>query len=117
MLLALGDFASQKNLNLRDSTELMSSIRSARQSLANASQELSDVERRLAEIRQKRDVEGNLPEIMKLSLGIVAKLDVVQVQLAAFRGHLDERKTRLNQSQNRLRRWISAESVLPDHAF
>ncbi|HEY3395300.1 MAG TPA: hypothetical protein VGK58_21545, partial [Lacipirellulaceae bacterium] len=74
LLVSLGDFASKRNLNLRDSTELMSSIQSARQSLANASDQLSDVQRRLAEIRQKRDVEGQLPEIMKLSLGIVAKL-------------------------------------------
>jgi DNA repair ATPase RecN len=106
LLLAVGDFASQRNLNLRDSSELMASVQSTRQSLANASEHLSNVQGRLAEIRQKRDVEGNLSEIMKLSLGIVAKLDVVQEQLAAFRGRLDERKIRLNQSQNRLRTWI-----------
>ena len=106
LLVSLGDFASNRDLNLRDSTELTSSIQSARQSLANASEQLSDVQRRLAELRQKRDGEGNLSQIMKLSLGIVAKLDVVQDQLAAFRARLDERKDRLNQSQNRLRAWI-----------
>jgi hypothetical protein len=106
LLVSLGDFASKRNLNLRDSTELMSSIQSARQSLANASDQLSDVQRRLAEIRQKRDVAGQLPEIMKLSLGIVAKLDAVQEQLVAFRGRLDERKIRLNQSEKRLKGWI-----------
>ena len=35
LLFSLGDFASKRNLNLRDSTELTSSIQSARQSLAN----------------------------------------------------------------------------------
>jgi hypothetical protein len=106
LLLALGDFAYKRNLDLRDSTELMSSIQSARQSLANASEQLSDVQRRLAEIRQKRNVEGNLPQITKLALGVVAKLDVVQDQLATIRGRLGEKKIRLNQSQNRLRAWI-----------
>jgi uncharacterized coiled-coil DUF342 family protein len=106
LLVSLGDFASNRDLNLRHSTELVASIQSARQSLVNASKQLSDVQGRLAEIRQKRNVEDNLPQIIKLSLGIVAKLDVVQDQLAAFRGRLDERKVRLNQSQNRLSAWI-----------
>ena len=106
LLVALGDFAFERNVNVRDSTELMASIQSTRESLANASERLSDIQGHLAQIRQKRAVAENLPQIMKLSLGIVAKLDVVQDQIAAFRGRLNKTKIRLRQLQNRLRTWI-----------
>ena len=106
LLVALTDFASERDVDLRRSTELTASIQSVRESLGNASERLSEVQSRLAEIRQKGDVENNLPQILQLSLGIVAKLDVVQDQIAAFRERLDKTKIRLNQSQNRLRAWI-----------
>ncbi len=90
----------------------MATIRSTRQSLANASERLADVQRRLAEIRQKRGVDVNLSEITKLSLGMVAKLDVVQAQIAAFRSRLDETKSRSAQFQDRIRSWILAGECL-----
>ena len=64
------------------------------------------MQRRLAEIRQKRNVDANLSEITKLSLGIVVKLDVVQEQIAVFRSRLDETKSRLSQVQDRMRTWM-----------
>ena len=90
----------------------MATIRSTRESLANASERLADVQRRLAEIRQKRGVDVNLSEITKLSLGMVAKLDVVQAQIAAFRSRLDETKSRSAQLQDRIRSWILAGQCL-----
>jgi hypothetical protein len=70
------------------------------------------VQRRLAEIRQKRGVHVNLSEITKLSLGLVAKLDVVQVQIAALRSRLDETKSRSVQLQDRIRSWLLAGECL-----
>ncbi len=86
--------ASERSVDLQGSSDLMAAIRSTRESLANASERLADVQRRLDEIRQKRGVDVNLSEITKLSLGMVAKLDVVQAQIAAFRSRLDETKSR-----------------------
>jgi hypothetical protein len=70
------------------------------------------VQRRLAEIRQKRGIDVNLSEITKLSLGMVAKLDIVQSQIAAFRSRLAETKSRSAQFQDRIRRWILAGQCL-----
>lgn len=74
----------------------MASIQSVRESLGNASESLSEVQIRLAEIRQNRETQDNLPQIMTLSLGIVAKLDVVQNQMAAVVGRLNETTIRLD---------------------
>ena len=54
----------------------------------------------------------NLSQITKLSLGIVAKLEVVQEQIAAFRTRLDETKIRLGQLQDRIRAWFLAAQCL-----
>ena len=72
----------------------MATIRSTRESLANASDRLAEVERRLTEIRQKRDIDVNLSEITKISLNLVARLDGVQTQIATFRSRLEETKSR-----------------------
>ena len=112
LLVALADFASERDVDLTRSNELMASIQSVRESLGNASERLSEIQSRLAEIRQKGDMENNLPQIVQLSLGIVAKLDVVQDQIAAFRERLDETKIRLNQLQNRLHAWIFSGQFL-----
>lgn len=106
LLATIGAVASERNVDLKGSAGLMVTIRSARESLANASERLADVQRRLAEIRQKRDVNVNLSQIMKLSLDILAKLDVVQEQIAAFRTRLDETKNRLGKLQDRIRVWV-----------
>ncbi len=106
LLATIGAVASERNADLQGSSDLMATIRSTRESLANASERLADVQRRLAEIREKRGVDVNLAEITKLSLGMVAKLDVVQAQIAAFRGRLDESKSRSAQFQHRIRIWI-----------
>ena len=112
LLATIDIIASERNVDLQSSSDLMATIRSTRESLANASERLADVQRRLAEIRQKRGVDVNLSEITKLSLGMVAKLDVVQAQIAAFRNRLDETKSRSAQFQDRIRRWILAGQCL-----
>jgi hypothetical protein len=104
--------ASERGADLQGSSDLMATIRSTRESLANASERLADMRRRLAEIRQKREVAVNLSEITKLSLRIVAKLDVVQAQIAVFRNRLDETKSRSAQLNDRIRLWILAGQCL-----
>ncbi len=112
LLATIGAIAPERSVDLKVSSELMATIRATRESLANAFERLADVQRRLAEVRQKRDVDVNLSEITKLSLGIVAKLDVVQEQIVTFRSRLDETKSRLAQFQDRMRNWILAGQSL-----
>jgi chromosome segregation ATPase len=112
LLATIGAIAAERNADLKVASELTTIIRSTRESLANASKGLADVQAVLAEIRQKRDVDVNLEQIAKLSLGIVAKLDVVQEQLAAFRNRLDETRSRLGQLQSRMRAWVFAAQCL-----
>ncbi len=112
LLTTIGSMAWESNADQQGYSDLTAAIRSTRQSLANASERLADVRRRLAEIRQKRGVDVNLAEITKLSLGMVAKLDAVQSQIAAFRSLLDETKSRSAQFQERIRRWILAGECL-----
>ncbi len=112
LLAAVGAIAPERSIDRQGSSDLTAAIRSTRESLANASERLADVRRRLAEIRQKRGVDVNLSEIAKLSLGVIAKLDVVQAQIAAFRSRLDETKSRSAQLQERIRRWILAGECL-----
>jgi chromosome segregation ATPase len=111
-LVAFADFASERHIDLRRSTELMASIQSVRDSLGNASESLSEVQSRLAELRQNRQTQDNRPQIMKLSLGIVAKLDVVQSQMDAVVGRLNETKIRLGHLQNTIRSWIFWGQIL-----
>jgi len=108
LLATVGAAAAERNVDLKGASELTTTIRSTRESLASASERLGDVQRRLNEVRRKRDVEVHLAEITKLSLGIVAKLDVVQKQIAAFRTRLDETRSRLGQLQGRIRGWLLA---------
>ncbi len=108
----LAVIASERSIDPQGSSDLMAAIRSTRESLANASERLADVRRRLAEIRQNRGVDVNLSEIAKLSLGVVAKLDVVQSQIDLFRKRLDETRSRSAQLQNRIRSWILAGECL-----
>jgi chromosome segregation ATPase len=108
----LAVIASERSIDPQGSSELMAAIRSTRESLANASERLADVRRRLAEVRQKSSVDVNLSEITKLALAMVAKLDVVQSQIGAFRSRLDEAKSRSVQFQDRIRRWILAGECL-----
>ena len=65
-----------------------------------------------AEVRQKRSVDVNLSEIAKLSLGVAAKLDVVQSQIDLFRKRLDKTRSRSAQLQNKIRSWILAGKCL-----
>ncbi len=106
LLATIGAIASERTVDLEGSSDLTATIRATRESLANASERLADVQRRLADIRQKRDVDVNLSEITKLSLGIVAKLDVVQEQISALRIRLDETQSRLAQFKDMIGNWI-----------
>ena len=108
VLATVGVIAAERDVDLKGAFQLTATIRSTRESLASASERLGDVQRRLNELRRKRDVDIHLSEITKLSLGIVAKLDVVQEQIAAFRTRLDETRSRLGQLQGRIRAWIFA---------
>ena len=112
MLATIGVIAAQRNVDLKGASELAATIRSTRESLANASERLADVQRVLVEIRQQRDVDVNLKQIAKLSLGMVAKLDVVQEQLTALRDRLEETRSRLGQLQGRMRAWVFAAQCL-----
>ena len=112
LLATVDAVGSERNLDLQGTSDLMAATRSARESLARASERLADVQRRLAEIRQKRGVDVNFSEIAKLSIGMVAKLDVVQTRIELFRKRLDETKGRAAQLQNRIRRWILAGECL-----
>jgi chromosome segregation ATPase len=112
LLATIDAIASERSIGLHGSSELMATIQSTRESLVSASERLADVQRRLAEIRQKRGVDVNLSEITKLSLGLVAKLDVVQAQIAALGSHLDETKSRSARLQDRIRDWILAGECL-----
>ncbi len=112
LLATIDAIAPERSVNLQGSSDLMAAIRSAQESLADASERLADVQRRLAEIRQKRGVDVNLSEITKLSLGLVAKLDVVQSRIATFRCRLDETKSRSAQLQDRISSLILAGECL-----
>jgi len=108
LLATIDAIASERNANLHGCSDLMATIRSTRESLANASERLADVQRSLAEIRRKRVAGVNLSEITKLSLGMVAKLDAVQSQIATFGSRLDEIKSRSAQLRDTIRGWILA---------
>jgi hypothetical protein len=113
LLATIGVIASARNVELKkDTSELTATIRSTRESLANASERLAGVQRGLAEIRQKREVDVHLKQIAKLSLGIVAKLDIVQEQLATLRNRLEETRSRLGQLQGKIRLWVFAGQCL-----
>ncbi len=112
LLATIGVIQSEGSADQQNSSDLMATIRSTRESLTSASEVLTDVQRRLAEIREKRGVEVNLSEITKLSLGMVSKLDVVQTQLAEFRSRLNEVKNRTTQLQDKIKNWILASQCL-----
>ena len=112
LLATIGVIASETSADQQGSADLMANIRSTRESLADASERLADVQRRLAEIRKKRSVDVNLSEITTISLGIVAKLDVVQAQFAVLRSRLEETRSRMAQLQDRIRSWIFAGQCL-----
>jgi chromosome segregation ATPase len=94
------------------SSELLATIRATSESLANAAERLAGVQRRLDEIRRKRDVDVNFAQITKLLLAVISKLDVVQEQLTAFRGRLDETRQRLDRLQGRISAWVFAGQCL-----
>lgn len=108
LLATAGTVAAERDVDLIAPSELMAAIRSTRESLAHASRRLADVERRLAEIRQQRDMDVNLSQITELSLGIIAQLDVVQERIVAFRSRLDEMRHRLGQLRDRISVWVLA---------
>lgn len=113
LLATIGVIASARNVELKkDTSELTATIRSTRESLANASERLVGVQRGLAEIRQKREVDVHLKQIAKLLLGIVAKLDIVQEQLATLRNRLEETRNRLGQLQSKIRVGVFAGQCL-----
>jgi capsule polysaccharide export protein KpsE/RkpR len=112
LLATIDAIASERNANLHGCSDLMATIRLTRESLANASERLADVQRSLAEIRRKQGVGVDLSEITKLSLGVVAKLDAVQSQIATFRTRLDEIKSRSAQLRDTIRGWILAGQCL-----
>ncbi len=86
LVVALAGFASERNVELRLSTELMASVESVRESLGNASERLSEIQQSSGRDSPETGTWRSIsPQIMKLSLGIVAKLDVVQDQIAEFR--------------------------------
>ncbi len=106
VLASVGAVALEKDIDLKDRSKLTATIRSTRESLVNASERLADVQRGLAEIRQKRDLDVNWKLVKELSLAIIARLDVVQVQLAEFRFRLEETQAQLAQFHGRMRTWI-----------
>ena len=106
VLASVGVVASERNIELKDRSKLTATIRSTRESLVNASERLADVQRSLAEIRQKRDFEVNWKLVKELSLAIIAKLDIVQDRLAEFRIRLEETQAQLAQFHGRMRTWI-----------
>jgi vacuolar-type H+-ATPase subunit I/STV1 len=112
LLATLGADAPDRSADRPSAADLVASVQAARESLADATQRLADVQRRLAEIRQNKGVDVNLAEMTKLSLGIVAKLDVVQSQIAAFRSRLDETRSRSTQLEDKVGRWILAGECL-----
>ncbi len=112
LLATVGVVMSEKSADQQSSSDLVATIQSIRESLADASTRLADLQRRLSDIRQKRNVEINLSEIAKQSLGIFAKLDVVQTRIAALHSRLDQTKSRMAQLQNRISRSIVAGQCL-----
>ena len=112
LLTTIDAIVSERSFDLPGDSGLMATIQSTRESLASASEHLADVQRRLAENRQRRDVDVNLPEITKVSLGLAARLDVVQAQIAASCSRLDETKSRSAQLQDGIRSWIVAGECL-----
>lgn len=95
----------QRNLS-ETSAQLLTTIRSTQDAMADASDRLANVGRRLDEIRQNRDAENNAEQIAQLSLAIVSRLDAVQQQLASFRERLDEVSNRLSRLRDRIETWI-----------
>ena len=112
LLATLGGDAPDRSADRPSAADLLATIQSTRESLAGAAQRLADVQQRLAEIRQNKGVDVNLAEITKLSLGIVAKLDVVQSQIGAFRSRLDETRSQSTQLETKVSRWILAGQCL-----
>jgi capsule polysaccharide export protein KpsE/RkpR len=106
LLATIGVIAAQRKVDLKGASELAATIRSTRESLAEASERLAEVQRILVEIRQQRDRDVNLKQIAELSFGMVAKLDLVQEQLTAFRDRLEETRSRLGQLQGTIRMWV-----------
>jgi hypothetical protein len=88
------------------SPRLIDQIHAARTSLANASECMADLEQLLVEFREKRNVADNTEEITRISLNILAKLDVVQEHLTVLRGQLKEARGQLAELRDRIVAWI-----------
>jgi chromosome segregation ATPase len=112
VLTQVGIAASERDVEMRDPSNLTATIRSTQESLASASERLAEVEKSLAEIRQKRDVDVNLTLAKDLLLAIITRLDVVQDRLVVFRSRLGESKEGLAQFHDRMRTWILTGHLL-----
>lgn len=106
LLASVDSIASERNDVRTVAAELRAIVQSTRESLAHVAERLADVRRCVDAVRQEREVDVNLSQSTKLCLGIVAKLDVVQEQIAAFRDRLAEMKHRLDRLQDRIRTWV-----------
>lgn len=112
VLTLVGADPSGRLIEPENLAQLYAEIQATRATLATATERLSEVRRTLAENRDPPEIDVNRERVAQLTLGIVAKLDVVQTQLQAFRGRLEELERRLAQLSSRLSRWIFAAQVL-----
>ncbi len=108
----IGTLAPEPSADARVSSDLLMALRSTNEMIAEALERLTEVQRRLEEIQQNREVDVNLAEIGKITLGIVTRLDVVQERIAVFRGRIAEMRQQCDKTHEKIAASIFAAQCL-----
>jgi archaellum component FlaC len=104
----VGVDANEGRVDPKSIAALNDTLQSTRKALAGANERFTEVQQRVAELREGGNGDVSRELVEELTLGIVARLDVVQNQLASFRHRLDGVKSRLAQARDTMRSWIVA---------
>ncbi len=94
------------------SPRLIDQIHAAQASLANASERMVDLEQLLVEFRNKRKVADDTGETRRISVDILARLDVVQECLTVLRSQLKGAREQLARLRDRIAAWILIGRIL-----
>jgi chromosome segregation ATPase len=94
------------------SAQLLETIEGTRRAIDAAAATLAELESRLDDLRQQKDVEENSRIIAQLAASILVRLDGVQQQLESFRDRLTEIRGDLDAFRGRIHRQILLGRIL-----